>query len=78
MIEAEEEWQIRIANLEEHLRSTEEQLKKDRRLANEKLTEAVNGKRSLQQKLEAANLKNGLLNGILDQYQGSSEVSNCR
>ena len=74
MIEAEEEWQAKLVDLEEQLKATEDQLKKDRRLANEKLTEVANAKRTLQQKLESANKKNGLLNDLLDQYQRSSEV----
>ena len=75
MIEAEEEWQAKLVDLEEQLKATEDQLKKDRRLANEKLTEVANAKRTLQQKLESANKKNGLLNDLLDQYQRSSEVT---
>ena len=74
MIEAEEEWQAKLVGLKEQLKATEDQLKKDRRLANEKLTEVANAKRTLQQKLESANKKNGLLNDLLDQYQRSSEV----
>lgn len=74
MIEAEEEWQAKMTDLQERLRETEEQLKKDRKLANEKLNEALNAKRILQQRLESASLKNGLLNDLLDQYQRSHEV----
>ncbi|KAI9270383.1 hypothetical protein BDA99DRAFT_557216 [Phascolomyces articulosus] len=73
MIEAEEEWQTKLTDLEEQLKATTDQLKKDRRLANEKLTEVVNAKRFLQQKLESANKKNGLLNDLLAQYQRSQE-----
>ncbi|KAI9495428.1 hypothetical protein BDB00DRAFT_814644 [Zychaea mexicana] len=73
MIEAEEEWEVKVTDLTDRLKATEDQLKKDRRLANEKLTEAVSAKRTLQQKLESANKKNGLLNDLLDQYQRSSE-----
>lgn len=75
MIELEEEWQARLADLEERLRETEEKLKKERRIANEKIAEATAAKHSLQQKLETANTKNKLLSSLMNQYNRSSEVS---
>lgn len=56
MIEIEEEWKGRVADTERRLKEAEEQLKKDRQLANEKLHDA---KRALHKRSDGSNSRNG-------------------
>ena len=56
MIEIEEEWKARVAETERRLKEADEQLKKDRQLANEKLHDA---KRALHRRSEVSNTRSG-------------------
>lgn len=56
MIEIEEEWKGRVAETERRLKEAEEQLKKERQLANERLHDA---KRALHKRSEVSSARNG-------------------